>query len=78
MTSSDAVHAIDRRVGEALNRRRLAAALELAELAEKTKLSVMEIARYESGRSRPSATSLLAISQALGVSIAEIFGVATV
>ena len=52
---------VDEAVGSALKQRRLTLGLDLADLAVKTGVSELDLARFESGAVRVSAEALLLI-----------------
>ena len=63
----------DRRLGERLRQRRIAAGMTLQDLGVKIGLSYQQVQKYEKGENRMSAGLLLALSDLFGVSVCSFF-----
>jgi Zn-dependent peptidase ImmA (M78 family)/transcriptional regulator with XRE-family HTH domain len=61
-------------VGELIRKRREAIQMSVAKLAKQIEVSRNTITNYESGRTEPTASHLIAIGRALGSSIGELLG----
>src|SRR3954471_1052799 len=61
-------------VGPELRARRTAKGLSLRALARKLEISPSALSQIETGKSRPSVSTLYAIVSELGMSLAELFG----
>lgn len=66
-------HDIDRRVGAAMRRRRLAAGLTQAALAARIGVTHQQLQKLESGLNQLTATRLSQIAAALGVGVGALF-----
>jgi transcriptional regulator with XRE-family HTH domain len=58
---------VDKHVGDQMRRRRLALNIEREELARAMSVSIAQIDKWESGRSRIGSAQLMEISKILGV-----------
>ena len=65
-------------VGELIRKRREAIQMSVAQLAKRIGVSRNTITNYESGRTEPTASHLIAIGKALGSSIADLLGIGAV
>lgn len=63
---------IDRALGERLSRRRAALGLTRQQVAARAGVSVQQLAKYESGANRISASRLVVIAETLGLSAADV------
>jgi transcriptional regulator with XRE-family HTH domain len=60
--------------GREVRRRRVALGLTLEQLAEKSGLTASYIGTVETGRRDPSLSTVLSLSQGLGVAVSELLG----
>lgn len=61
-------------LGERIRKARMIAGLTQDELADATGLSRVVISRYEKGKTDPSATALISIADALGITVDSLIG----
>lgn len=63
-----------RALGRVIRRRRQARQMTLGELARRTGISAGMLSLLERGRTNPSIGTLIAVADALGISVADLFG----
>ncbi|MBN9543226.1 MAG: helix-turn-helix transcriptional regulator [Alphaproteobacteria bacterium] len=66
---SDILQKIDRNIGKKIKSRRIFLGMSRQELAEKMAITQQQIQKYETGINRISASRLLGLAEALGVTI---------